>query len=55
MKSKSGRGAYLLIVMGIFFLLLNFGLLPQLGPIISKWWPVVFIVMGFVILIRRSR
>jgi len=55
MKVKSGRGAYLLILMGIFFLLLNFGMLPKLGPIISKWWPLVFILMGLFMLFRRSR
>jgi hypothetical protein len=54
MKSKSGRGAYLLIIMGIFFLLLNFGLLPRLGPIISTWWPLTFIIMGIFFLVRRS-
>jgi hypothetical protein len=54
MKSKSGHGAYLLIILGVFFLLLNFGLLPRLGPLVSKWWPLILIIMGVFLLSRRS-
>jgi hypothetical protein len=54
MKSKSGHGAYLLIILGVFFLLLNFGWLPRLGPLVSKWWPLILIIMGVFLLSRRS-
>jgi hypothetical protein len=54
MKSRSGRGAYLLIILGILFLLSNFGLLPRLGPLMSRWWPAILIVIGVSLLVRRS-
>jgi hypothetical protein len=54
MRSKSGVGAYILIALGIIFLLSNLGLLPRLGPLMAQWWPLILIVVGVSWLIRRS-
>lgn len=55
MKSRSGVGAYILIVLGIIFLLSNFGWLPRLGPLMGQWWPLILIIIGILILTRRFR
>jgi len=54
MKAKSQFGAYILIALGVIFLLSNFGWLPRLGPLMAQWWPVIIIIVGVLILIRRS-
>ena len=38
--------ALILIILGIAFLLSNFGLLPRLGPLFAQWWPAIRIVVG---------
>ena len=48
---KSGA-AYILILLGIIFLLSNLGLLPR--PVMAKWWPLILIIVGVLLLIRRS-
>jgi hypothetical protein len=53
MHSKSRFGAYLLIVLGVIFLLSNFGMIPRLGPLLAQWWPVILIVVGVISLVRR--
>ncbi len=53
MRSNSSVGAYVLIALGIYFLLQKQGLLPNLGPLLSEWWPVVLIIVGVAILVRR--
>jgi lipopolysaccharide export LptBFGC system permease protein LptF len=45
--------ALILIVLGIAFLLSNLGLLPRLGPLFAQWWPVILIVVGATMLLRR--
>jgi hypothetical protein len=55
MKTRSGMEAYILIVLGVIFLLSNLGLLPRLGPLMNKWWPVLLIIVGVLALTRRSR
>ena len=55
MKSRSGMGAYILIVVGFIFLLSNLGWLPRLGPLMNKWWPLLLIIIGALILTKRSR
>ena len=45
--------ALILIVLGIAFLLSNFGLLPRLGPLFAQWWPAILIVVGIAMLLRR--
>ena len=54
MRSKSAIGAYILIGLGIIFLLSNHGLLPRLGPLMAQWWPLILIIVGILVLIRRS-
>jgi hypothetical protein len=45
--------ALILIVLGIAFLLSNFGLLPSLGPLFAQWWPAILIIVGVTMLLRR--
>ncbi len=54
MRSKSGIGAYILIIIGVLFLLSNLGWLPRLAPLMSKWWPLILIIVGVLALTRRS-
>jgi hypothetical protein len=54
MKSKSGFAGYILIVLGIIFLLINLGWLPRLGPLMAQWWPLILIIVGVLWLTRRS-
>jgi len=52
MRSKHGIGAYILIALGAIFLMSNFGLLPH--PLMKQWWPLVLVLVGILLLIRRS-
>ena len=54
MKSKSAIGAYILIGLGIIFLLSNLGWLPPLHSLMAQWWPLILIIVGVLVLIRRS-
>ncbi len=54
MKSKSRIGAYILIGLGIIFLLSNLGLLPRLRPLMAQWWPVILIIVGIWLLLRHK-
>jgi len=54
MKSKSRIGAYILIGLGIIFLLSNLGWLPRLRPLMAQWWPLILIVGGILLLLRRK-
>jgi len=54
MKSKSRIGAYILIGLGIIFLLSNLGLLPRLRPLMAQWWPLILIIAGVLLLLRRK-
>ncbi len=53
MRPKSTVAALILIVLGVLFLLANFGLIPRLGPLFAQWWPVILIVIGSSMLFRR--
>jgi hypothetical protein len=53
MFRKSRTPALILIALGVLFLLSNFGLLPRLGPLFAQWWPVLLIVIGASMLLRR--
>jgi len=53
MRSKSGLGAYILIALGIIFLLSNFGWLPA-HRLVAQGWPLILIIVGVLLLIRRS-
>ncbi|HEX6018956.1 MAG TPA: DUF5668 domain-containing protein [Burkholderiaceae bacterium] len=50
---KPRVGAVILIVVGTLFLLSNLGLLPRLGPLLAQWWPLILIVVGVSLLLRR--
>ena len=54
MRSKSAIGAFILITLGVLFLLSNFGWIPRIGPLFATWWPAILIVVGVGLLIRRS-
>lgn len=53
MRSKSRIGALVLIVLGVLFLLSNLGLIPRLGPLFAQWWPLILIIVGVSLLVRR--
>ena len=54
MRSNSNVGAYILIILGSYFLLSKFGLIPNLGPLFAQWWPAILIIVGVSMLVRRS-
>jgi hypothetical protein len=43
----------ILIVLGVLFLMSNFGWMPRLGPLLAQWWPVILIVVGVAMLVQR--
>jgi len=53
MRLPSKIGAIILIVLGTLFLLSNLGLIPQLRPLLSQWWPLILIIVGAFLLVRR--
>lgn len=55
MRNRSNVGAYVLIALGIYFLLSKLELIPNLIPLLFEWWPVALIVIGVSMLVRRSR
>ena len=54
MLFRSRTGALVLIIVGTLFLLSNLGVIPQLGPLLRQWWPLVLIVVGVLMLVQRS-
>ena len=52
MRSKSRIGAYILIGLGIIFLLSNLGWLPPLRSLMSQWWPLILIIVGILLLME---
>ena len=55
MFRKSIFAPLVLIVLGVLFLLSNLGLLPHLGPLFARWWPLILISVGLLLLSRRMR
>ncbi|HVP08961.1 MAG TPA: DUF5668 domain-containing protein [Burkholderiales bacterium] len=57
MGRRSRAGAFILILVGIVFLLINLGLLPalELRQLLSKWWPLILILVGVWSLGRPSK
>jgi len=53
MTIKPRIGAVILIVLGALFLLSNLGWIPRLGPLFAQWWPLILIVVGVSLLLRR--
>ena len=54
MLFRSRTSAFILILVGGLFLLSNLGIIPQLGPLLRQWWPLILIVIGVVMLVQRS-
>jgi hypothetical protein len=54
MLLRSRTGALILIIVGALFLLSNFGWIPQIGPLLHQWWPLILIIVGILMLVRRS-
>jgi hypothetical protein len=54
MHLRSRTGAVVLIIVGTLFLLSNLGVVPQLGPLLRQWWPLILIVIGVIMLVQRS-
>jgi hypothetical protein len=44
--------ALLLIAIGLFFLLRNFGLLPHFPADLGAWWPLLLLAIGLMLLAR---
>jgi len=51
---RSRTGAIVLIIVGTLFLVSNLGVIPQLGPLLRQWWPLILITIGVLMLVRRS-
>lgn len=51
---RSYIGALILITLGILFLLENFGL-ADVGDLIGTFWPVILIIIGLSVLLRRHQ
>jgi len=54
-RSSSYIPGIILIVIGSYFLLEKRNLIPNIGPLMRDWWPVILIVIGVILLVRRSR
>ena len=54
MRTRSNIGPYILIGLGSYFLLTKLGWMPSLGPLIAEWWPVILIIIGVSMLLKRS-
>jgi len=54
MLNGSRTCAAVLIIVGTLFLLSNFGLIPQIGPLLRQWWPLILIIVGVLMLFQRS-
>jgi len=53
MFKKSIFAPVVLVALGVLFLLSNLGLLPHLGPLFARWWPLILIAVGVSMLLRR--
>jgi hypothetical protein len=52
-RGRAPLAAIILIVLGTLFLLANLGVIPRLGALIAQWWPLILIVVGASMLMRR--
>jgi hypothetical protein len=54
MHTRSRTGAFILILIGVIFLLINLGVLPvaELKALLAQWWPLILIVVGASMLLR---
>ena len=52
---KPNAAAFILIAIGVLFLMHNLGIGNfDLGQLISKWWPLILIVLGVNMLFKRG-
>jgi hypothetical protein len=54
-RAGSHLFAIVLILVGAYFLLEKRRLIPDFGPLFHDWWPVLLIVAGLIMIVRRSR
>ena len=52
-RGRAPLAAIILIGLGSLFLLANLGLIPRLGPLLAQWWPLILIVIGVALFVRR--
>jgi hypothetical protein len=54
--NRSHVGAIILILVGVVFLLINFGIAPaaEIKILFAQWWPLILVIIG-VWLIWRPR
>ena len=57
MRPRSRIGAFVLILIGVIFLLVNLGILPvaELRELLAKWWPLILIIVGVMLLARPRK
>ena len=57
MRTRSRTGAYILILIGAIFLLINLGVLPvaELRALLAQWWPLILILVGVAMLLRPRK
>ena len=57
MRSHSRTGAFILILIGVIFLLINLGVLPvaELKALLAQWWPLILILVGVAMLLRPRK
>ena len=57
MRIRSHTGAFVLIVIGALFLLVNLGVMPirELTRLLSTWWPLILIAIGVWLLVRPGK
>lgn len=57
MRSRSRTGAFVLILIGVIFLLINLGVLPvaELKALLAQWWPLILILVGVAMLLRSGK
>lgn len=50
-------GALILILLGVVFLLINLDIAPaaEIKALLTKWWPLLLIVVGIAAIIRPRR
>ncbi len=53
MLFRSRIGAIILIVTGLLLLASNLGYLPRLAPLFHQWWPLILVVVGAAMLLKR--
>ncbi len=53
MKSRTRLGGYILIALGLIFLLSNLGWLPGLRLLMRQWWPLILIIVGVLAVMHR--